>query len=240
MRLALIALLLLLLTVPTLAQTETPTPVPTLSPAGQELSDIITHSTTIMQYGQNPITGALVGIYNAIVMGFNAVTGQIDFVIDGINGVTGEVRTAASSMLSFLADIGGGIASIVNILMGIILAAAAVVELIGLVVEVVVSAIGLIFGWMGQAVATIFMIITSLADAPAQQIPGLPRCVSAPLESEICALWYIIDWTIIADGTPGAMIVPLLVLIIDLVIVFYVIRSIWGMVQRFQAQLGDG
>lgn len=239
MRLFVIALLLLL-TVPTLAQTETPTPVPTLSPSGQEISDIINHATTVIQFGQNPITAALVGIYNAIVMGFNALTGQMDFVIDGFNGITGEVRTAGTSILSFLRNIGGGIGTIVNILMGIILAAAAIVELIRLVVEVVFAAVGLIFGWMGQAITLFFGILTTINEAPAQQIPGLPRCVSAPMDSEICALWYIIDWTLIADGTPGAMIVPLLVLIIDLVIVFYVLRSIWGIVQRFQAQLGDG
>lgn len=109
-----------------------------------------------------------------------------------------------------------------------------VIEIVRLVVEVVFEVIAVVWDYAGEALRVFWAIMEGIRGAPPTPLPGMPQCVSAPLDHQICALWYMIDWTIIADGTPGARLVPIVILMIDLVIVVYVIRSMLDIVKSFE------
>ncbi len=62
-------------------------------------------------------------------------------------------------------------------------------------------------------------------NAPAQTPPGLFDCVERPLDSNICAVYYILENTLFA-GTAGSLLIPLLVIIMDLSILMTAVTYI--------------
>lgn len=49
--------------------------------------------------------------------------------------------------------------------------------------------------------------VTSYLTAQPQAIPGLPRCKTRPLESQVCAIWYILQHTLFS-GAVGSVLIP--------------------------------
>lgn len=163
-------------------------------------------------------------------------------LIQTVVDTSGESTNSILDIINIFAEqTTGFFGSIMRFIRDAIDAAIAVGRLILMAIDVLVALIGRIWDYMGQIVGLFWTILTTLSDAPPQQIPGLPRCVSAPQQYQVCAVWYVIDWTLIADGTPGAAIVPILTTVMVLGIAFYVIRSGWRMITWFSTQLlGDG
>lgn len=110
-----------------------------------------------------------------------------------------------------------------------------VIAIVRMVIEVGLAIAGLMFNYLGQVVNLMIGMYGGISVARPVAIPGLPLCITAPLDSDWCAIWYITDWTLLAPGTPGANIIPILVLIIDLFIIAYVVRSIFKLVRWFQS-----
>jgi hypothetical protein len=54
-------------------------------------------------------------------------------------------------------------------------------------------------------------------------LPGLHRCHTEPLESELCAIWYILTFTVFA-GNLGTIITTLSAVVVDLFLLFTFIR----------------
>jgi hypothetical protein len=93
--------------------------------------------------------------------------------------------------------------------------------------------VGNLFGdWLGQAGLAVGGLITSFNETPPEPIPGLPLCMSNPQASDWCALIYILEWTILADGTPGEIIIPFLLIVMNIYIVIYFARWILRIVRR--------
>lgn len=91
----------------------------------------------------------------------------------------------------------------------------------------IVSGLGnVLTDYLGDAIGLSTGLLGGFFSAPLIPVPGLPDCINAPTLSELCAVWYIMDWTFFAPGTPGALIVPLLRVIIIILLVVVVIRSV--------------
>lgn len=112
-------------------------------------------------------------------------------------------------------------------------------DMLGYIVQIVSGFINLIFQWIGQVITRLFALIATFWNTPAQAIPGLPHCVTAPLNHDLCAIYYIMDWTLFAPSTPGAYIVPILVTLMNLYFVFYFIRFIYWLVRRAVKDVTD-
>jgi hypothetical protein len=158
-----------------------------------------------------------------IINGFGAI---IEWFIAGVNFILNALWFAVMfiwQMLEMLYHFAVAVISNVD----------DVIRIIDLLLQLVVGAARVIFTYIPQAVSIFFSILSSLNDAPVQQIPGLPRCISAPLDHQSCALWYVFDNTLFAPSTPGVHLVPLVVLIIDLVIVIYIVRVVFKLIKSF-------
>lgn len=208
----------------------------------EEITGPVWWIALIQQFVGNPIFAPVAGPAALLATAWawenkeavaEAVSHSVQQAGEGTNSIIDVINQFAEVVI-------GGLTSIVRFIGEIINAVGAIVRLIGQLVEVVIAVIGRIWDYMTQAVSLFFEILGTINDAPPEQIPGLPRCVSAPTQYQICAVWYIVDWTLIADNTPGAMLVPLIILILDIGIAFYVMRSAWRMIHWFGAQLGDG
>lgn len=78
------------------------------------------------------------------------------------------------------------------------------------------------------------LIINTWLYAPAIPIPGMPNCASNPTSQDICAIYYVMEHTILS-GTAGWMIIPTAVVIIDVaagILVFEIVKRMIGYISR--------
>lgn len=86
-------------------------------------------------------------------------------------------------------------------------------------------------GALGDFVSRAQGLIFAWQNSPAVEVPGLPRCKTAPTLSEVCAIYYILTYTIFS-GTIGSLIMPLAVIVIDLILIIAFIRFARSILRR--------
>ncbi len=105
-------------------------------------------------------------------------------------------------------------------------------DMLGFAWQIGTGLFGAIIAYMGQATNLVVGLLTAFGNATPQAIPGLPLCVTNPMGSDLCAIYYIMDWTIFAPNTPGALIIPLLQIIMNIYIAIYFVRWVLRIVRR--------
>jgi hypothetical protein len=108
-----------------------------------------------------------------------------------------------------------------------------VIELLSRLFLLLLSVSGLMFFWLFQLSGVMFGIFAEFQGAELQPIPGMPRCITSPADSEICAVWYILDYTIFAPGTPGEYLIAIGVLAVDLMILFFIFKWLMNQISYF-------
>lgn len=98
--------------------------------------------------------------------------------------------------------------------------------------QLVVSLLSLGLSWLFQIIGVLVGTLLGLTGAPILPVPGLPRCITAPTDWELCAVWYVTDNTVFADATPGELLIPVVVLLIDLWIIFYAGRQVFRLARK--------
>ena len=100
------------------------------------------------------------------------------------------------------------------------------VEIVALLIGLLIGFIGLALRWIWSVGVLVFQILNTLSNASPIPLPGLPLCVSAPVEHDLCAIWYIAEHTIFAHNTISDISLIIIVLMIDLWIIFYASKTI--------------
>jgi hypothetical protein len=78
-------------------------------------------------------------------------------------------------------------------------------------------------GWASNAAGTITRLTNAWRSAAPTPLPYMPQCRTNPLANELCAIWYILTFTVFS-GTLGSLIVPMGVAVIDIYFLFVFIR----------------
>lgn len=209
--------------------------------------------TSLLEQIFNAISSLLSGIANGLMRIGEAVISAILYIINSIGAVVNWMAQAVQTVVNFFAglilgfvnafirligDIGSFILMVVDqvidFVVAIVLNIIEIIEIVAMAINVIIAIAQLILHYIGQAFTLFFQIVNGLNNAGATPIPGMPLCISAPTQHDLCAIWYIIDWTLIAPGTPGAFIVPLIVLIIDVMILFYIVRNVMRLLRWWQ------
>lgn len=94
---------------------------------------------------------------------------------------------------------------------------------------------GALIAYLGQAGSIVTSLLTAFANATPQAIPGLPLCMTNPMAHDLCAVYYILDNTIFAQATPGALIIPLLLIMMNMWIAVYFVRWVLRIIRRGEA-----
>lgn len=92
----------------------------------------------------------------------------------------------------------------------------------------------LVGGWSDGAGDIISNLIGDFEGAVPEPVPGLPLCMSNPTAYDWCAIIYIIEFTILAPGTPGELIIPILQIMFYIYAFIYLARAILWIVRRFE------
>lgn len=163
-----------------------------------------------------------------------------DWLYAGFSGFWDWLRDTANWLLNIIPYAGAFIFALIRWIISAAQNLVEVVHILALVVEMVMSALGIGAAWIRQVIEIFFGILATYNGATPVPIPGLPQCITNPTGSNVCAVWYIFEWTVFADGTPGAMLIPLIVLAIDLIILFYIFTSIMEIVAIFRGVTNVG
>lgn len=184
---------------------------PTLSPdalAENEAEwEILGVVTDIFTWFQNLFSGL-----------FNFISLAFQWFVDLINSIIG-----------FIVGLINGILALINLILQIL---AEIIGIILLLINLVLGLIGLFFAWVGQVVARLTALINAFFTAPAIPIPGLPQCVSNPMAYDICAIYYVADWTLFKPQSLGAFIVPIILALINVLVVFAFARAVLRVIRK--------
>lgn len=85
--------------------------------------------------------------------------------------------------------------------------------------------------WAGQLGTTTTRVLGGWGNAVPAAPPAMPRCRTNPLANELCAIWYILQYTVFS-GPIGGLIIPLATLVVDLFALFIFIRLARAIVAR--------
>jgi len=202
----------------------------------------------------NFLLSILTGIINAVLSFGNWFVGAIQWIIQAIINIVGWIASAIGTVLQFLGNlfvtiintviqVVGGLFVIVfmvietmfHFISDIVSNIIRVIGIVELVFQAGLGIAGVVLSYLSQIIQIMIGIFNGINGAAPVPVDGLPKCLSAPLDWDWCALWYVFDWTVFAPGTPGAAIIPILVLIIDIFIVAYIARAIFKLVRWFQS-----
>jgi hypothetical protein len=203
---------------PTAYQTITPwptpegTPPPLETPTPEEGEDD----------GENRILDAINSFGTWVQNGFNSL---FDLLGQGINWAIGTAN-------NFGTLVGNLIQAIVGLIENIFAFLGELWEIVKLLLAIVVRLVQLFFAWIGEMSARITALLTAFWQAPLAPIPGLPLCTSNPTAHDLCAIYYILDWTIFAPGTPGELIIPLTLINLDIWMIIYFVRFVLKLVRK--------
>lgn len=197
-------------------------PLTTVSAQGEEEEDCgflglgCSFLANILSLIADLVRGFFEWVGAAFVYFINVVLGIADFLVTA-------VRNIIQVIVNFFQPVFNLIAGILRLLVELIQ--------IGLfIIQIIVGFFIAMGAFAVQSVVVITTLLTAYITSPVVPIPGLPQCVTAPQSYEICAMYYISDWTLFAPDTPGEIIVPLLVILLDITIVFFFIRRVLALI----------
>mgnify|MGYP000583785507 FL=1 len=144
-------------------------------------------------------------------------------------GAVGWFFDLFSGFFDWLGSLIAGIFSFFATIIGLIIE---ILSIIILFIQLLLGLVGLLLAWIGQVIGRLTALIQSFFTAPLTPIPVMPLCVSDPLSYEICALYYMADWTIFAPNTPGQFIVPLVLAVMNVIIIFRFARMVLRIISR--------
>lgn len=78
--------------------------------------------------------------------------------------------------------------------------------------------------WLGSIVDLLNQIVVSWNTATPTPISGLPHCATDRFASEVCAIYYMLTYTVFAPGTLGALILPIATAAVYGAVVFTIIK----------------
>lgn len=91
--------------------------------------------------------------------------------------------------------------------------------------NIVINYTGIAQAYIGAATYQTVRIMAAYNAAPAIPPPGLPNCLTAPLDSDLCAVYYVAENTVLA-GTLGSLIIPVITIYIDVITLLYLLNIV--------------
>lgn len=150
--------------------------------------------------------------------------------------LVGGLSGAFSSIFDFFDSLWELIVEFFSFILDLIaMAIALLLDIIGIILLLINLLLGLLMLmllYIGQAIARFTALMTSFFTAPALPIDGLPLCVSNPTAYDICAIYYIADYTLFEPGTAGEYIVPLLLSMFSIMLMFRFINWVMDIIQE--------
>ncbi len=145
----------------------------------------------------------------------NAFLNFIDWLLSLVRWLIGTI----SNLFTFLGNLLQGLAALIQFLIDAI---NLIAHIVFLVLQIIFGLLEKFIGWLFQWVGVIQGVINSWQTASPTPIPSLPNCITEPALSDICAVYYLVQYTILG-GALGQLMILMLKIIIGLNTLFYFI-----------------
>jgi hypothetical protein len=152
----------------------------------------------------------------------NATVQGVNFVGDLARWITGTVSNAFTWAGNFLQLAFGWIDDIRTM-------AGQVIDILQLLVLLIARIIELLLDWIFAMFQRLWAIITAFWTATPTPIPGMPQCYSAPNDHDLCAIYWILHWTILNPVSPGRWLIPTGLIVINLFAILWTVRFVMGL-----------
>lgn len=149
---------------------------------------------------------------------FDFIGGAFQWIFQGI----ADIFQMIQDFFRWLTNLISSIFAILGEILGIII----------LIIQLMLGLISLLLNYIGQIIARLTALITAFFTAPPTPIDGLPLCITAPMSHDLCAIYYIMDWTLFAPNTSGQFIIPLVLAVMNVLIIFRAVRVILKFIRR--------
>jgi len=218
-------------TPPATVPTGTPAPTRTNIPAPTTFMTATINPNATPSPNPNPdgeneaewnILDAINAFFNWV---FNTVANFWDWLGQIFNWLNGTFQNLLITIGNFFNGIGDFFNSVIALIVELF-------DIARLIVDIIGGLVRLALAWIGNAIARVATIITAFFTVQPIPIPTLPQCATAPTQHDVCALWYIFDFTFLAQGTPGQYIIPLLTIVLNLTIILFFVRFVQKFIRR--------
>ncbi|MCK6581287.1 MAG: hypothetical protein L6Q98_24620 [Anaerolineae bacterium] len=88
-----------------------------------------------------------------------------------------------------------------------------------------------VMSWLGTAIGPVTNLVGDYWSTAAEAPPGYPRCKTDPQNYELCAIYYIIENTVLS-GVLGSLIIPFATLLVDIWIILKFTRMVRAIIAR--------
>lgn len=173
---------------------------------------------------RNIITTALNGIGDLVGAIWSWIQGAFNWIVTAVQNIIRFFVSIVEGIWNFGVSVLEFIAGVVNAIVQFITEAVAIVTLAA---NIVITLIVAVATFVFEVIAAFLSLVSGYYDAGATPVPGIPLCITDPTTYDLCAFWYIADYTVMAPGTIGALIPGLSLLILDIIIVFFVLRMVF-------------
>src|SRR5690606_16304632 len=122
----------------------------------------------------------------------------LDSLFTNVRGILDTVGQVASDIIHFFQSVFDFVASLLS-------------TVINAVVFIALELVTRIVSLIDFVMSLLQSLITSYNTATPTALPGMPNCSVDPQSNAICQGIWVLDNTIFTPGTPGALIIPLIV-----------------------------
>jgi hypothetical protein len=152
----------------------------------------------------------------------NATVQGVNFVGDLARWIAGTVGNAFTLFGNFLQLAFGWIDDIRTM-------AGQVIDILQLLTLLIVRIIELLLDWIFAMIQRLYSIIVAFWTATPTPIPGMPQCYSDPDAHDLCAVYWILHWTLFNPTSPGRWLIPTGLIVINLVAILWTVRFVMGL-----------
>lgn len=166
---------------------------------------------------QNAIVGFFNWVLNTALNAFNWVGSIFGWIGGTISNLGIQLGNLLQGVLGFINLIGRFFTEVFNI--------------VRLLIAIIRHLLELFAGWIAQFVELIQTLLYDWYLTTPRPIPGLPQCLTNPAGSDLCAVYYIIQYTLLS-GTVGQLIIPFLVIVVDLFVIIRFVITVRNLLKK--------
>lgn len=168
---------------------------------------------------------------------FSYITGAIGWIVNTIGGFIDWVESLVNYGIGTVANaltVAGNAIALVSEFIGLVGAYINdILTILRLLIELIIMLIELIARWASQMIGIGEGLIVTWYVVPAEAIPGMPQCFSNPTAYDICAVYYVLQYTILG-GLLGALIIIVIRVLLALAMIVYFIKTVRNWVLKLQ------
>lgn len=165
------------------------------------------------------------------ISGFFAwVINSVSAVVDWAGSVFAWIAGTLSNIFVSFSNLWQALLSFIQFILTLINQIFAILQL---VIDIIIHLMQIFIQWLDQWVNVIRFVVQAYLGAFPEPIPFLPQCATAPGDSSVCAVYYMLQYTVLG-GTVGQLIIPLIAILIDLNTIFYFIIAVRNLLKYIE------